>query len=101
MRSISNSIKEFVKISFAIGYAAYLKVFNDKRRKLVINYHSINRDCANGFRMQMRYLSENYKVVRPSEIMDCRTEGDVSIVAITIDDAFENLKVYGVKRGIE
>ncbi|MBW8015853.1 MAG: polysaccharide deacetylase family protein [Planctomycetes bacterium] len=84
-------IKETVKMSLAIGYAAYLKIMKVNCRKVVLYYHDIKKEHALGFRKQMKYLADTYKVVKPSEIKSTDPDNHEHLVAITIDDAFKNV----------
>lgn len=91
MRSTPISIKEVVKVSMALGYAAYLKMMNVNSRKVVLYYHDIKAEHVSNFRKQMKYLADTYKVVKPSEIRTIQPDNNEHLVAITIDDAFENV----------
>jgi peptidoglycan/xylan/chitin deacetylase (PgdA/CDA1 family) len=75
---------------------------------VVIYYHGVKKHQINGFEKQMAYLSRNYSVVKPSEIMNQQGAGSGKRIAITFDDAFTSiadncvpiLRKYGFTAGI-
>lgn len=96
MKSAAINIKELFKVSIALGYSAYLKMMKVKCRKVVLYYHDIKQQHASNFRKQMKYLAHTYQVVKPSEILSIDPGDDKQLVAITIDDAFENVYDYAL-----
>ena len=102
------NIKDNIKFAIAVLYGSVLNLVGSRRLCTVIYYHSIAPVDVAGFTMQMKYLAENCTVVRPSQIKKALPRNGKRCVAITIDDAFENiihnaldvLKRYDLPAGI-
>jgi len=102
------NIKDNIKFAIAMLYGLLLKLTGSRYFCTVIYYHSITPADVAGFTMQMKYLAQNCTVVRPSQIKKTLSRNGKKCVAITIDDAFENiihnaldvLKRYDLPAGI-
>ncbi len=84
-------LKETAKFVLAALYCLWLSVSSNRRRTVVLNYHGVNQAGATGFRRQMAYLTENYSVIKPSEIRRPPASATGRIVALTFDDSFKSL----------
>lgn len=102
------NIKDSIEFVTAMLYGSILGIIGSRHLCTVIYYHSITSEDVAGFDMQMKYLAQNCVVVRPSQIKNALPRNGKSCVAITIDDAFENiihnaldvLKRYDIPAGI-
>jgi len=102
------NIKDSIKFAIAMLYGSVLNLIGSRHLCTVIYYHGIAPDDVVGFAGQMKYLAENCTVVRPSQIKKALPRNGKRCVAITIDDAFENiihnaldvLKRYDLPAGI-
>jgi peptidoglycan/xylan/chitin deacetylase (PgdA/CDA1 family) len=85
-------LKEIAELMFALIYAVFLLVIRKDASRVVLYYHSINKADINRFRNQMAYLARRCTVVKASNIMVANTNGAKSVIAITFDDAFVNVR---------
>jgi peptidoglycan/xylan/chitin deacetylase (PgdA/CDA1 family) len=91
MEHLSKQLKEAVKFIFAAVYFLYLMLINKRPCRVVIYYHSVKKQDIPTFRRQMEYLAQNCVVAKPSEIKCLPSNGNNRLVAITFDDAFQNV----------
>lgn len=89
-------LKEIVEFILAVLYALFLNLSNRQPRRVVIYFHGINKADAVGFGRKMAYLAKKCFVVSPSNIKTAKVNGTANVVAITFDDAFENIIVNAV-----
>jgi len=84
-------LKDLIEFVGAVLYR--LSTFAVKRGhcRTVLYYHGIKEGDIACFKQQMQYLVANFLVVSPLAIRTACGDGQKSIVAITFDDAFENL----------
>jgi peptidoglycan/xylan/chitin deacetylase (PgdA/CDA1 family) len=95
-RKLSNYVKEAAKFVLAVFYFIHLKTKNRNHPFIVIYYHGLKAAEIEKFKDQMYYLSEKCRVIKPSMIRKIDHNGEKSTVAITFDDAFEDIKDYVV-----
>ena len=88
---IMRQLIEGVEFLCSLVYSAVMPIMHRKGRRVVIYYHGIKRKDIGGFEKQVRYLAENYRVVKASQINKADANGDRVIVAITFDDAFVSI----------
>jgi peptidoglycan/xylan/chitin deacetylase (PgdA/CDA1 family) len=91
MEHLSEQLEETVKFIFAAVYFLYLKLLNKRPCRVVIYYHSVKKQDIPTFRRQMEYLAHNCVVTKTSEIKSFQPNGNNRLVAITFDDAFQNV----------
>ena len=80
-----------IEFTCAVFYAVYLLFTRKRTCRVVIYYHSVKKQNVPGFRKQMEYLAGNCTVVKASNIRSAEANGNGRVVAITFDDAFENV----------
>jgi peptidoglycan/xylan/chitin deacetylase (PgdA/CDA1 family) len=83
--------KEAVKFACAAMYSIVQPLVKNKPRRVILYYHGVQSADRRMFEKQMTYLAGYYRVVNVSEIRTAAAEGMDTIVAITFDDAFENV----------
>lgn len=85
-----SSVKQMVKVILAIVYSFFVPRFYKKPYRIILCYHSVEKENVDGFEKQMAYLAKsNCKVVSASQILNITgADGFDTIVAITFDDAF-------------
>jgi peptidoglycan/xylan/chitin deacetylase (PgdA/CDA1 family) len=91
MEHLFEQFEETVKFIFAAVYFLYLKLINRQPYRVVIYYHNVKKQDIPTFRKQMEYLAHNYIVTKPSKIKSFQPNGNNRLVAITFDDAFQNV----------
>lgn len=85
-------VKETIEFVCAVVYFLFRTLLKKSPLRVVVCYHSVKEREAGNFRKQMACLAkENYKVVKISEIMTARVEGERAVVAISFDDAFVSI----------
>lgn len=84
-------IKDFIKVLLALLYACYLSIKYRGNYKVIVYYHGISSRNVDRFRKQINYLEKECKIVKLSEILNEIHSKDKKVIAITFDDAFENL----------
>jgi peptidoglycan/xylan/chitin deacetylase (PgdA/CDA1 family) len=90
MKSLTKSVKEDLKFCFALVYWFGLKLSHNMNRKVMLYYHGVTAGCVENFKKQMDWLLKHANVVGPSKIQNAG-KGDKMTVAITFDDAFDNI----------
>ena len=85
-----NHIKNTVKAAFAVVYAGILSMSSKEDSKIIVYYHSILREEREGFRRQVEYMKQNFKIKKLFEMLS-ENDKHNKMLAITFDDAFENL----------
>ena len=84
-------LKEIFKFIFAAIYLIYRKLVKQKPYRIVIYYHGIAAKDVERFQEQMEYLAKKFVVLKVSQINNMSIETCSRAVAITFDDAFENV----------
>ncbi len=84
-------MKEGIKLAVAVVYAGWLFATQKQPRTVIIYYHAVSAEDKISFARQINYLAKHYKVVKLSEILPSVHRYRRNAVAITFDDAFENL----------
>jgi peptidoglycan/xylan/chitin deacetylase (PgdA/CDA1 family) len=100
--------KETIAFFSALLYVFVLPVIRKRTRRIIIYYHGVRENEVNRFEKQIKFLANNYYVVKPSEVKKVILSSKGVVVGITFDDAFvsvmENavpiLKKYGLPAGI-
>ena len=87
----SINLKDSIKFSVAFGYSMYMNMSKINKRKVVLYYHELKKEHIPGFRRQVKFIADTFKVVKPSQILSTEPGEDENLVAITIDDAFESV----------
>jgi len=90
---ISQKLKGIIECACAVLYSVFVLKFQEKPRRIILDYHGVGNGSVNLFEKQMKYLAENYnvEVVKPSEILTFTTNKDI-VASITFDDAFVSVK---------
>jgi peptidoglycan/xylan/chitin deacetylase (PgdA/CDA1 family) len=83
--------KDLMEFVVAVLYCLFTFAVKRDCCRTVLYYHGIKKDDIACFRQQMWYLVSNCLVVSPLAIKTAFGDGEKNIVAITFDDAFENL----------
>ncbi len=84
-------MKEGLKLVLAVVYAGWLLATHRQPRTVIIYYHAVFSEDKTSFARQINYLANHYRVVKLSEIRPSVQGHRGNAVAITFDDAFENL----------
>lgn len=83
-------LKETAKVFIALACYPATVCLRGEKRRVVLNYHSIDEGQARGFRRQMEHLARHYACIAPSAVLDGLAPGK-PMVAITFDDAFKTI----------
>ncbi len=86
--TVFRHIVEVLELISAVIYSLFLSICQTQPRRVVLYYHGVRDEDAQGFERQMVYLAGSCIVVKASQIIEAATDGERPVVAITFDDAF-------------
>ncbi|MDD2465998.1 MAG: polysaccharide deacetylase family protein [Desulfobulbus sp.] len=89
-------MKNTLKIILATFYGLYLKIIRREGTRLILYYHGVLADEIIPFTQQMAYLTKKHRVVNLNELFGLKIRPNEVVIAITFDDAFENLLKYAI-----